>query len=57
MLHGSSKYVFEDGATGQMEWTARLVIDWTESEPLIETYHIFPVRSYLTFSSRKHFSN
>lgn len=43
MVNGTSKYEFEDGTKGTMQWAARLHFIWSNGEPLIDLYHIFPV--------------
>ena len=46
MLYGMSKYVYEQGATGEMSRAARLCFDRSSDESkLVNLYHIFPVRS------------
>lgn len=45
MVNGTSKYDFEDGTKGTMQWAARLHFIWSNGEPLIDVYHIFPVRA------------
>ncbi|VUC38189.1 unnamed protein product [Clonostachys rosea] len=43
MLHGVSKYIYDDSTTGEMAWAARLHFKrFNDGKILIDFYHIFP---------------
>jgi hypothetical protein len=43
MLYGMSKYVYDDGTTGQMPWSARIHFTRSEGQIGVDFYQIYAV--------------